>query len=160
MEAARKETCGDAFQRAFPAVSALILEEWPALDPAALEATQGDFDKATALVAEHTSATRVTVRRQLGELLALAERPAAKRAANGAPPAAERPKPMVDQVDDVLAAVRRLESFAADEAKRMSAKLIPAAETRVRENLWVSLLLALGLGLILGLWMNGGRRRS
>jgi hypothetical protein len=146
----------DAFKRAFAAVLPLVKEEWPSLDPAALEATHGDFDKVTALVAEHTDHTRLVIRRQLGELLAVAER-SASRAANGA--ATERPKGVADQMDDVLAAVRRLESFASEEAKRMSSKVIPLAETRVRQNLWVSLLLAHGLVVILGLWMNGGRRR-
>lgn len=66
--------------------------------------------------------------------------------------------PMSSQLDDLAATVRRLEAFAAEEAKRVSAKLLPEVETRAKQNIWVSLLFALGLGLILGLWLNGNRR--
>lgn len=156
MEPTRTDKPDDAFKRAFAAVAPLVREEWPGLDAAALEATEGDFDRVTSLVADHTERTRIVVRRQLGELLAIAER-SASRAVNGA--TVDRPKGVADQMDDVLAAVRRLESFASEEAKKMSDKVLPAAEIRVRQNLWVSLLLALGFGVILGLWMNGGRRR-
>jgi hypothetical protein len=156
VEPSQADKPDDAFKRAFAAVAPLVKEEWPGLDAAALEATGGDFDKVTTLVADHTEHTRLVIRRQLGELLAIAER-SPNRAVNGA--ATERPKGVADQMDDVLAAVRRLESFASEEAKKMSSKVLPAAETRVRQNLWMSLLLALGLGVILGLWMNGGRRR-
>jgi len=64
------------------------------------------------------------------------------------------------QIDDLFAAVRRLESFAADEAKRVSGKLVPNVEEHAKKNIWFSLLLALGLGLILGIWLTGGRRRE
>lgn len=157
MEPTRTEPARDAFKRAFVALTPLVLEEWPDLDPKALEATEGDFDRVTALVAEHTDRTHVTVRRKLGELLVVAERPA--RRANGAEVAGDRPKPAAEQMDELFAAIRRIESFAADEAKRVSTKVLPAAEIRVQKNPWLSLLMALGLGLILGLWLNGGRRQ-
>ncbi|MBK8251315.1 MAG: hypothetical protein IPK82_01435 [Polyangiaceae bacterium] len=64
------------------------------------------------------------------------------------------------QVEDLYAMVRRLESFATDEAKRVSGKLLPQVESKARDNIWVSLLIALGLGLILGVWLTGGRRRD
>lgn len=68
--------------------------------------------------------------------------------------------PASAQIDDLFAAVRRLEAFASDEAKRVSGKLVPTVEDHARKNIWVSLLLALGLGLILGIWLTGGRRRD
>lgn len=64
------------------------------------------------------------------------------------------------RVEELSAMVRRLESFAAAEAKRVSGDLLPEVERRAKQNIWVSLLFALGLGLILGLWLNGGRRRG
>lgn len=89
--------------------------------------------------------------------------PAADSGAAGAPkaasPAGARASAL-GQFDDLVAAVRRLEAFAADEAKRVSGKLVPQIETRAKQNIWVSLLLALGLGLILGVWLTGGRRRD
>lgn len=74
---------------------------------------------------------------------------------------AGRGRPLgASQIEDLIATVRRLEAFAADEAKRVSGKLVPQIESRAKENIWVSLLLALGLGLILGIWLTGGRRRD
>lgn len=68
--------------------------------------------------------------------------------------------PSSAQIEELFATVRRLESFAADEAKRVSGKLVPSVEEQAKKNIWVSLLLALGLGLILGIWLTGGRRRD
>lgn len=62
------------------------------------------------------------------------------------------------QVDDLIAALRRLEKFAGEESARVSHSLLPKVEARARDNLWASLLLALALGVILGLWAAGGRR--
>ena len=39
-------------------------------------------------------------------------------------------------------------------------RLIKTKETRAKQNIWITILFALGLGLILGLWLNGGRRRE
>src|SRR5256885_16392397 len=64
------------------------------------------------------------------------------------------------RVEDFVATVRRLEAFAADEARRVSGKLLPGVETRAKQNIWVTILFALGLGLILGLWANRHRRRE
>lgn len=68
--------------------------------------------------------------------------------------------PSSAQIEEIFAMVRRLESFAADEAKRVSGRLVPSVEEKAKKNIWVSLLLALGLGLILGVWLTGGRRRG
>src|SRR5689334_10553651 len=77
--------------------------------------------------------------------------------ANGAGEAAVAARPprtaramMAGQIDDLMAAVKRLEGFASEEAKRVSGKLLPV-ETKAKENIWVSLLIALGFGLILGI---------
>lgn len=96
-----------------------------------------------------------------------APRPVEKRAEPAEAPAKGAEAPAkgtrlsnVGQIDDLLAAVRRLETFAADEAKRVSGKLVPTVEESAKKNIWVSLLLALGLGLLLGIWLTGGRRRE
>jgi hypothetical protein len=89
-----------------------------------------------------------------GESNGAAESPPAAR------PAARARAAVAGQIDDLMATVRRLEAFASDEAKRVSGKLVPQIESKAKQNLWVSLLLALGLGLILGIWLTGGRRRD
>lgn len=89
-----------------------------------------------------------------------AEKAADKPAAEKAPERPARPAPMSAQIDELFATVKRLEAFAADEAKKVSNKLIPEVETRAKQNIWVTVLIALGLGLILGIWLTGGRRRD
>ncbi len=95
-----------------------------------------------------------------------AEPAKAEPANTEAPPPAAKPEaraprlPASAQIEDLFAAVRRLEAFASDEAKRVSGKLVPSVEDHAKKHLWVSLLLALGLGLILGVWLTGGRRRE
>jgi ElaB/YqjD/DUF883 family membrane-anchored ribosome-binding protein len=165
VQGARDEA--EAWKRGFAAVVPLVREEWPSLERARVEETAGDLDALVALVAEHSGRTKAMARRQLLELARVAElasedrgKQPLDRGANGVSKKTEsEARPKVDvQVDEVIAAVRRLEAFAADEAKRMSGTMLPAAEAKVRQNLWVSLLLSLGLGMILGLWLNGGRR--
>jgi ElaB/YqjD/DUF883 family membrane-anchored ribosome-binding protein len=130
-------------------VQPLIQAEWPGLDAAALAATAGDLEQVTALVAAHADRTKVAIRRALLELFVEATR---ARTTNGAA------HPGVAQVDEALAMLRRFEAFASDEARKVSAKVLPETEARVRKSPWTSLLIALGIGLILGLWLNGRRR--
>jgi hypothetical protein len=85
--------------------------------------------------------------------------PAAESAKQAPAERAARPT-FSGQIEDLVAAVQRLEAFAADEAKRVSGKLVPQIESKAKQNIWMSLLLALGLGLILGVWLTGGRRRD
>src|SRR5262245_60849696 len=81
------------------------------------------------------------------------EKAVTKPSSGSAKPAAS------SQIEDLLAAVKRLEAFASDEAKRVSTKLVPV-ETKAKENFWATLFIALGLGLIFGLIIGGGRRRD
>lgn len=136
-------------------VLALVREEWPDLDEEQLAKTDADPKKLVALIVEHTGQTRALTRRQVAELVALAGTSSPDRQRNGA--SRSRSNTHLDvQVDEIFAAIKRLESFASDEAR----KIMPAAEGRVRKNLWQSLLITLGFGLILGLWLNGGKRRN
>ncbi|HTJ85024.1 MAG TPA: hypothetical protein VL400_25070, partial [Polyangiaceae bacterium] len=84
----------------------------------------------------------------------------ANGASGGMNGAAHAARAAADQIDDALATLRRFEAFAAEEAKRVSTKLVPETEAHVKKNVWTSLLIALGIGLVLGLWLNGGRRRG
>lgn len=147
----------------FAAVAPLVREEWPELDTAKVAATDGDLDALVTLVAGHFDRTKTLVRRQLLELLDVAESRSKERAGRHVNGAAKKSEPSsreleTPQVEEVIAAVRRLEAFASEEVKRVSAKMVPVAESKVRQNLWVSLLMALGFGMIVGLWLNGGRR--
>lgn len=151
-----QESLATAYTRKLATVLPLIREEWPDLE--SLEESKEDFEKVVGLIAKHTDRTKAAVRRQLGELVAIAE-----AGTNGVHERVRPPEPRkgrADQIDEVLSAIRRLESFATEEAKRVSDKVLPIAETKVRQNLWISIIFTFGLGLIFGLWMNRGRRRG
>ncbi len=179
VESARIHGRAAEFRRAFESVAVLVREEWPTLDGALLDATEGDLERVTSLVAAHVDRTKVAARRQLLELLDVAlesEQASTAGPKNGEAAhsdaahertrsngVADKPEPKSAradlQVDEVIAAIRRLETFAAGEAKRVSSKMVPVAEAKVRQNLWVSLIMALGFGMIVGLWLNGGRKQ-
>ena len=56
----------------FAALKALILEEWPGIDGAALDGTGGDDDQLVTVIAAHTEHTRALCKKQLAELRELA----------------------------------------------------------------------------------------
>jgi len=157
MEAVREEADTSRFRERFAAVGPLIRAEWPAVEPTLLEATKGELDAVVTLIAKHADRTRVATKRALLELLSEADRVID---VNGASGASSKGSASPDAIDDALAALRRFEAFAGDEAKRMKATIVPDAEAHVRKNVWSSLLIALGIGLVLGLWFNGGRGRG
>lgn len=150
------------FKESFAAVTPLMTEEWPDLDAEALAKTEGDLDQAVALLATHLESTKAAARRHIGELVDLATAQRANRErSNGAakPSDGDDARSKLPPLDDVMAAIRRLELFATEEVKRVSADVVPAARAHAQKSMWTSLLIALGLGLFLGMWLNRGRRR-
>lgn len=125
----------------FPTLRPLILEEWPGLDAAALDATEGDEDRLLTLITELTGGARTRARRQLDDLKALAAKDRAAQAA--------------DRLETLL---RRLEGQAQDLRGRVQNDLVPEAEKKVKENLLMSLAIALGFGLLLGLLLGSSGR--
>lgn len=119
-----------------------IMEKWPDLNEAALDATQGDFDKLVDLISEAVEKPRNQIRRQLREL---------------SDTASEASKDAITRVEKVL---RDLEDRAEELRDKVKNDLVPQAEDKMRENLLTSLLIALGLGLILGLVIGGSVKRD
>lgn len=134
-----------SFAQVFDRVQTLIVEEWPSVSKEALAATGGDLEKVAAIVAESAGRTRALAKKQLAELASLARD--AKDASG----------------DEVQRLRARFEGLVEDlEQKSQSIvkkgdDLEREARKKVEENLWTSLLVALGLGFILGL-LSGGRR--
>lgn len=148
------------FKESFAAVVPLMKEEWPDLDADALAKTEGDLDQAVALLAAHMESTKAAARRQISELVDLAAAQEAHRErSNGAAKPSDEETSKLPPLDDVMAAIRRLELFATEEVKRVSTEVVPAARAQAQKSMWTSLLIALGLGLFLGMWLNRGRRR-
>lgn len=167
MDQAQKETSAEQFKAAFPKLVRAIQEEWPEVDAASLEETGGELSQVATMIAEKVDRTKQTIRRHLLEILHSADlSPSSARHANGAPKHAngaakktDEEHPELPHMEDVLAAIKRLEKFAAVEASRMGRNVMPAAETKVKENLLTSLLIALGLGFLLGFILRGSGRR-
>lgn len=137
---AATEVSAEDFRAAFERVRPLLEKEWPAIDTAAIEATAGDLDKVIDLVARVTEKTRDAVRRELFDLHAKAT------------------KKRFDRLEQI---VDRLERRTRDIADKFKRDYAPKAEAKIKENLWVSLLVALGLGMLIGLLLRlGGRRRD
>ena len=141
---AESSTEARSFGQEFPKIIALIREEWPVVDPALLEATNGDVDSVVALVAAATEHTRVLVRRQLEEL---------RRAA-------VEPNTPAFSVADWNELMRRIQSRAGGVARDLKSQALEEATVQVRRNPIASLLVALGLGFLLGLALRGNARRG
>jgi len=131
----------------FEAVLPLIRQEWPEVDADELKATEGDYDAITALVVEKTEHTKALVARQLDELRDMAKSDLADAAAE------ERKlqqmlKKMQEKTNEIASYVR--------------SQMLADAKSKVGDNLLVSLLMAIGLGFIIGFILRGlgGRGRS
>ena len=157
----------DQFKSSFAKLLPTIEEEWPEVDHAELQATEGELSQVAAVVAAKADRTKQTIRRHLLEILANVEAAEAARAhgngarkhANGGGKGSADDAPEFPHMEDVLGAIKRLEKFAAAEAQRMGRNIGPAAETKVKENLLTSLLIALGLGFLFGFILRGSGRR-
>jgi hypothetical protein len=144
------------FKRHFHALVPLAIAEWPDLSEANLLATEGDLDQAVNYISDATERTKTLVRRQLTELTGLIETKA--EAVTTATPmemaAAVLPGVEKASIDRLL---DDLESRTEHLIQELKAEMLPELEQRARSNLGQSLLIALGLGFVLGL-VVGGRR--
>lgn len=142
-----------------PTLRALVLEEWPGLDPAALDAAldaaQGGSDALVALLAEHSGHTRALARRKLAELEQLVAEPAAPGA------------PLGDLRRRAEGALSQLEERARKLRAQVEQDVVPQAEAKfkeaedhIKQNLLVSLLVAMGFGLLVGLILGGSLGRG
>ena len=145
------------FTAHFDALKALIHEEWPQLDAGALDATDGDAAAVIQLGAEQTEHTRALGRSQLGELQHVLT------LQGGGPRRLEK-------------AVKRLEEQVGQMRSRASNEWAPAArervagakdkvvhardevESKMHEHILISLLIAVGFGVVFGLLVGGFNR--
>ncbi|HSM82842.1 MAG TPA: hypothetical protein VLS96_14220 [Nodosilinea sp.] len=144
-----------AFKHHFDALVPLMLAEWPQLLEDNLVATEGDLDLAVAYISDETDRTQTLIRRQINELATLVKADAASLATNGSQPAevAEAPSPS-STIETLL---DDLESRTEHLIQELKAEMLPELEKRARGNLGQSLLIALGIGFVLGLILGGKR---
>lgn len=144
------ESTGAAFSKSFPSVKPLISAEWPAVDEAALDATGGDYQEVVDLVVRQTEQDPELVERQLAEL----QQVAAEEAPAPSGTAEKTQRPMHE-------ALRTMQSKMNEVADYVRKQLVDDARTRARDNFLVTLLMAIGLGFIVGFVLRGlGRGRS
>jgi len=130
----------------FAELRPLILAEWPKVAGDALDETGGDRDKIVELVIASGDFERELVERQLAELTELA-REDGKAAGGGDRPVQEVARSLQTKMNEVASYVR--------------GQMLADAQGKARENFLVTLLLAIGLGFVLGIIVRGfGRGRS
>lgn len=146
-----------AFKHQFDAMVPLILSEWPQLIEDNLLATKGDLELAVDYISGEMDHTKTRIRRHLDELASLIE-----PAHNAASAIAADSSDNADSSDSVLASsvdqlLNDLEARTEHLIAEFKAEMLPELEKKARSNLGSSLLIALGLGFILGLFLRGKR---
>lgn len=125
------------------------MSEWPSVDGAALHATAGDFEKVVELVARVTEHTHALIKRQLAELTDLERKDKGASASSSSPGSpGQRAVDMVDRIN------RRTTEL----LKELRDKHLETAREKARENIFVTILAALGIGLLIGFIFGGFRR--
>ncbi|MCC6521925.1 MAG: hypothetical protein IT373_04630 [Polyangiaceae bacterium] len=132
------------FAKSFDKLVPLIRNEWPEVEAEALDKTGGDFEQVVTLVAKKTEHTKTLVRKQLTELHSVSHEEPATAGELG------RLRKMVD----------RLQAKSHEISDYVQQKMLADAKKKVADNPLTALLMALGLGLVLGFLLRGfGRGR-
>ncbi len=149
----------------------LMVEEWPDLRREDLENIADDPEATVIYIATHTDHTRTLVRRHLGELASLASNQADDTADDSAAANSghrakvdlslnspdlptDRAAAEPSTIDQLLG---ELEDRTDQLIQDFKAEMLPELEKKARSNLGTSLLMAVGLGVILGLLLGGKR---
>jgi hypothetical protein len=140
----------ERFCARFDELRKLILEEWPDLEAEALQGTQGRLDRVAALVAARTGRTRAHSRRQLREILAELDPPSEPRPRARRDAREPEPRPP-DPLERLFVS---LESHLEDLTRQVKSDVTPLAVDTVRQHVGVALLIAGGLGMLLGLFLG------
>ena len=122
----------DRFENLLPTIQ----KRWPELAQHTLEATRGSVDELVRLIEQNTGLTPQGVREQLEELL--------QTAGDQSRHLGDSLDPLEEQLEQLL-----------DELNRT---LRPRIEKPVRQRPLLAVGVALGLGVLLGAMLNGGRR--
>lgn len=133
------------FAERFDRLAPMILEEWPQVDGEALDQTQGDLDLLVALIATETDHSKTLVKKQLEEIATIAND-------NGA---------SQNEVRKLRQMVERLQAKSHDVTDYVRKQMVTDAKEKVNQHPLQSLLMAVGLGVIIGFLLRGfGRGRS
>jgi len=135
-EAHSQDLSKEWFNERFETLLPKIQERWPDMAKQTLEATRGSFDEMVRVISQHSGKTTYGVQEQLEELL----NSASDRTRN----IAESLEPLEKQLEELL-----------DE---LNSTLRPRIEKPIRKRPLLSIGMAAGIGVLLGLLLAGGRR--
>ena len=124
------------FRDRFESLLPTIQKRWPELAQHTLEATRGSVDELVRLIEQNTGLTPQGVREQLEELM--------QAAGDQSRHLGDSLDPLEEQLEQLL-----------DELNRT---LRPRIEKPVRQRPLLAVGVALGVGVLLGAMLNGGRR--
>ena len=124
------------FRERFDSLLPTIQKRWPELAQHTLEATRGSVDELVRLIERNTGLTPQGVREQLDELM--------QTAGDQSRHLADNLDPLEEQLEQLL-----------DE---LNTTLRPRIEKPVRQRPLLAVGVALGIGVLLGAMLNGGRR--
>jgi len=124
------------FRERFDSLLPSIRDRWPELAHHTLEATRGSIDEVARLIEQNTGLTPQGVREQLEELMQTAE-------ASG--------RQLADSLDPLEQQLEQL-------LDELNSSLRPRIERPVRQRPLLAVGVALGLGMVLGSLLSGGRR--
>lgn len=151
---AAAEQSAETMAKVFPKLKPLICQEWPEVDANALAATEGDYDKVVALVAKTTEHTKSLVRRHLAELTELAAEPEAEPAGGSLGSVAAAQRKLVETLQLMQAKVQELSGYVRNHG-------LADVKAKAEQHPLATLLMAIGLGFLLGFILRGsGRGRS
>ncbi len=124
------------FIERFESLLPKIQEQWPDLAKQTLEATRGSVDEVVKVISEHSGRESYGVHEQLEELI--------NAAGDRTRDFAENLEPLEKQLEELL--------------DDLNKTLRPRIEQPVRKRPLLSIGMAAGIGLLLGLILAGGRR--
>ena len=124
------------FRERFDSLLPSIRERWPELAHHTLEATRGSMDEVARLIEQNTGLTPQGVREQLEELMHTAEQ-SGRHLADSLDPLEQQLEQLLDELNTTLR---------------------PRIERPVRQRPLLALGVALGVGVMLGSMLSGGRR--
>jgi hypothetical protein len=142
------------FQQTFSQLVPLILDEWPQLTRDGLLTTEGDLEQVVHYISGQTEHTQTLVRRHIDELATLLR---GKTSEDGSSPTTHETgqgEMASSKIDELIT---DLEVRTEQLMKEFKAEVLPELERKARSNLGTSLLIALGIGFILGLTFGGKR---
>ena len=155
----------EGFSRSFDAIRPLILQEWPQLTEEDLVAVDGDPEKIVEVVRQRTQHSRALIRKHLSEIAEVAGVDASGLEArllrlvhaleSQVGPVREKVKASGVRAEELADELGERGKVLLDEVKQT----VPRAEEKLKENLWTTLLAALGLGLLVGLVVGLSRGR-